>query len=130
MIQMIMKYHLKPSEEDKQKPLKEDVKNGDFVLAKYSSKRAISHFIDEVLQALNEDDILEVKFLVRQSTKMKGVLFVIPEKEDIDETDFEDIILKLPKPIRLVAAQINVMVLPPNYGTECALKLIVLNVGL
>ena len=48
--------------EDKQTPLKGDVKNGDFILAKYSSKSAVSHFIGEVLKALNEDDILEAKF--------------------------------------------------------------------
>ena len=36
---------------------------------KYSSKRADSHFIGEVLQAPNED-ILEAKFLVCQPTKM------------------------------------------------------------
>ncbi|KAI0223534.1 hypothetical protein LSAT2_025285, partial [Lamellibrachia satsuma] len=86
-------------EEDKQKRLKEDEKNGDIVLTKSSSKRAVSDFIDEVLQGPNENDILEVKFLVCQPTKMKGALFVIPEKEDIDEIDFEDIILKLPTPI-------------------------------
>ena len=47
----------------------------------------------------NEDDILEVRFLLRQPTKTKGALFVITEKEDIDEVGFEDIILKLSKPI-------------------------------
>ena len=65
-------------EEDKQKPLKEDEKNGDFVLAKFSSKRAVSQIICEVLQGPNEDTILEVTFLVCQPTKMKGALFVIP----------------------------------------------------
>ena len=50
------------SEEDKRKPLKEGAKNGDFILVKFSSKRVVSHFISEVLQAPNEDDILDVKF--------------------------------------------------------------------
>ena len=73
--------------------------NGDFILVKFSSKRVVFHFIDEVLQSPNKDDILEVTFLLRQPTNTKGALFVIPKKEDIDEIDFENKILKLPKPI-------------------------------
>ena len=57
-------------------------KNGDFVLVKYSSKRAVSHFIGEILQALNEDDILEVKFLVCQPTKT-NVLCLSSQKRKI-----------------------------------------------
>ena len=59
------------------------MKNGDFVLAKYSSKRAVSHFVGEVLQAPNDDDILEVTFIVHQPTKTKGALFFRPEKRKI-----------------------------------------------
>ena len=86
-------------EDDKQNPLKEDVKNSEFFLIKKSPKRAVSYFIGEVLHAPNEDDILEVRFLLRQPTKTKGALFVTTEKEDIDEVGFEDIMLKLSKPI-------------------------------
>jgi len=51
------------------------------------------------LQEPNEEDLLEVKYLVRKPTKIKSAIFVFPEKDDIDEIDFMDIILKLPKPI-------------------------------
>ena len=59
---------------------KEDEKNGDFILEKFSSKRAVPQIICEVLQGPNEDDILEIKFHVCQPTKMKGAMFVNPEK--------------------------------------------------
>ena len=47
-----------------------------------------------VLQEPNEEDLLEVKYLVRKPTKTKSAMFVVPEKDDIDEIDFMDIILK------------------------------------
>ncbi|KAI0209651.1 hypothetical protein LSAT2_005661 [Lamellibrachia satsuma] len=40
-------------EEDKQKPPKEDAKNGDFVLEKFSSKRVVSHFIASSQTSVN-----------------------------------------------------------------------------
>ena len=86
-------------EDSFKKPSKEKVKDGDFVLLKYCSKRTVSHFVGVALQEPNEEDLLEVEYLVRKQTKTKSAMSVFREKDDIDEIDFMDIILKMSKPI-------------------------------
>ena len=99
-------------EECFQKPLKEDVKDGDFVFVKYCSKRVVSHIVVQVLQDPNEY-ISEVKFLICKLTKTKCAMFVFPEKDDFDEIDFKNIILRLPKPT--TAGCTNRTVNNPNF---------------
>ncbi|XP_041356358.1 uncharacterized protein LOC121373696 [Gigantopelta aegis] len=85
-------------EEETQAPCKDDLKTGDYILVKYTTKKKCCNFVGVILDEINDDDIVTVKFLTRQMTKKMGAMFIFPEKDDIDEVGFENVVLKLPKP--------------------------------
>lgn len=76
----------------------DDLHPGEFVLVKYESKTTIKYYVGQFQKTLLASLTYEVNFLVKQKTKGKSVQFVYPDKEDIDDVQFEDIVSKLPDP--------------------------------
>ena len=70
-----------------------NVKPGNHVLVAVHGKRSTKHFVGQVTSVSNEDDLVEVDFLVH-----KGEHFCQPETGDSASVDINDVKLVLPPP--------------------------------
>jgi len=83
------------SESEEVEPEEEPLllKNGAYVVVKYTSKRSSAMFVGQVTALDRKEDLVTVTFL-----KRNGASFVRPEPEDIDIINESDIIKILPSP--------------------------------
>lgn len=78
-------------------PSIQNIKNGDFVLVCYATKKTKQHFVGKVLTVDVEKDSVEIKYLSRPPMKT-CYRFVYPEADDIDNIHIDDVIMILPPP--------------------------------
>lgn len=76
----------------------ERLRIGRYVLVKYNSRNAVTHFVGVIIE-VNEAEMhtFVVKFLSRQPSKTTCG-FTFPEKDDLDDVELEDIVAILPMP--------------------------------
>ena len=98
----MMEMERKEREELEDLMQKDTFKKGDYILVRFSRKKCIHCYVGEILDLEEEEMEVKSKFLKRNDTKNGPLSFSWPTKDDIGWHDIDDILLKLPKPKKVV----------------------------
>ena len=77
----------------------DDLQPGKYIVVRYTMKTRVEHYVGIIRdEKSSEEDSIVVTFMVRQPSKSKTLLFIFPDKEQIDDISLEDVVLVLPAP--------------------------------